>query len=65
MKKNDIKLLIEKNLEELRKEMVSIQTEIVKLKRELWQKKLKNTSALKVKKDDLARVLTAIRIKKV
>lgn len=64
MKKKDINDLRVKSIDELEKLASDIREEISKLKTELKNKKLKNTSLIKNKFDDLARVLTWINLKK-
>jgi ribosomal protein L29 len=49
------------NIQELRTQMKKIKEEIFQLRLDNEQKKLKNTSLLRKKKDELARILTAIR----
>lgn len=63
MKKKDIQALFEKTAEELRKMIIEQEVEILKLKRDLLNKKLKNTSLLKTKSDDLARLKTVLTLK--
>jgi hypothetical protein len=64
MKSNDIKALHAKAKDELVKMKTDLIVEISKLKKELIDKKLKNTSLIKIKSDDLARVLTLLNLKK-
>jgi ribosomal protein L29 len=64
MKSNDIKLLHSKSVDELVKQAKELEVEISKLKKELIDKKLKNTSLIKTKSDDLARVKTLLNLKK-
>lgn len=64
MKKKDVTLLHSKAKEELEKMAGEIEIEILKLKEELRNKKLKNTSLIKNKFDDLARVKTELNLKK-
>lgn len=63
MKQNDIKELRSKTVEELKKMTEPLEVEIAKLKIELINKKLKNTSLIKNKLDDLARILTVLNLK--
>jgi ribosomal protein L29 len=64
MKSNDIKALHAKTKDELIKLRTDLEVEIYKLKKELIDKKLKNTSLIKNKSDDLARVLSVLSLKK-
>lgn len=63
MKRKDVVLLHSKKVEELYSLVRDLETEIVKLKKELLQKKFKNTSLIKIKSDDLARVKTELNHK--
>ncbi len=63
MKKKDIQALFEKTAEELKKIISEQEVEILKLKRDLLNKKLKNTSLLKTKSDDLARLKTVLTLR--
>ncbi len=56
MKKKEIVALHSKTQEELKVLERDIIGEIIKLKKELMEKKLKNTSLIHIKQDDLARV---------
>lgn len=60
MKRKDIISLHSKKEEELKTLVRDLKVEIIKLKKELIQKKLKNTSLIKIKSDDLARVKTEL-----
>lgn len=63
MKRKDIIALHSKSIEELKTLVKSTDAEIIKLKKELIQKKLKNTSLIKIKSDDLARFKTELNQK--
>lgn len=63
MKQNDVKLLHGKSVSELEKMVKDTEEEIFKLKKELKEKKLKNTSLIKNKLDDLARIQTELSLK--
>lgn len=60
MKRKDIVALHSKTVEEIKSLEKEIVSEISKLKKQLIEKKLKNTSLIRVKQDDLARVKTVL-----
>lgn len=66
MKRKEIIAIHAKSDEELRTMMRELESEIVKLKKDMIEKKLKNTNLIRGRKDDLARVKTELahRIKK-
>jgi ribosomal protein L29 len=66
MKRKEILAMHAKTEEELKVQVHELENEIAKLKKELSEKKLKNTNLIRGKKDDLARVETELahRIKK-
>lgn len=66
MKRKEIIAIHVKTEEELKAQAHELENELARLKKELSEKKLKNTSLIREKKDDLARVKTALarRIKK-
>lgn len=61
MKTKDKKELYSKTIEELKNILKITKEEIFKLKLENFQKKLKNTSSISVKRKDLAKILTILR----
>jgi len=61
MKKKDIQDLHTRTTEELIKTANEIKSELFDLSLELSMQKLKNTSLIKRKKDDLARIKTILR----
>lgn len=60
MKRKDIKLLHSKSVDELKVVEKELTAELIRLRKELEEKKLKNISLIKSKSDDLARVKTEI-----
>lgn len=63
MKRGEIKQLRGKSLEELRKMLMETKEELGKLRMEKSSQKLKKIHALKIKRKDIARMLTIIREK--
>lgn len=63
MKSNDIKALRKKSLQELRTMAHELHAELRKLRLEKTEKKGKNVHLTSIKQDDVARVLTALRMK--
>ncbi len=63
MKRNDANALHSKTKEELVIMSRDLEEEIAKLIKEKQEKKIKNTSLIRFKKDDLARVKTELRLK--
>jgi len=65
MKKNDIADLKSKTVDELTRMLLDLREEVEKLKKEDLLKKTKNSNLVKMKKKDLARVITFLSMKKV
>ncbi|MBI2613755.1 MAG: 50S ribosomal protein L29 [Candidatus Levybacteria bacterium] len=63
MKTKDKKELHLKTLKELEKLVADVQDEVVKLRLDKAQNKLKNTSRLPIKRKEIAQMLTIIRMK--
>lgn len=60
MKRNDIKALHEKSLEELNKLNQELLAKLAKMRLEKSARRLENTSSVKILADDIARVKTII-----
>ena len=65
MKKNDIADLKSKTVDELTRMLLDLREGVEKLKKEDLLKKTKNSNLVKMKKKDLARVITFLSMKKV
>jgi large subunit ribosomal protein L29 len=65
MKRRDIKALHEQTIDELRKSLRDAREELYTLRLDKVQFKLKNTSSLRVKRDDIARLQTVLKQKEV
>jgi len=65
MKTKDKKKLQQKDIQELKNELVSSQKELFNLRMQLVQFKLKNTSLVAQKRKDIARMLTVMREKEI
>ncbi len=63
MKTKDRKELFSKSIKELSNLVTAAKDEIVSMKLEKTQNKLKNTSLLSVKRKEIAQMLTVIRMK--
>lgn len=65
MKKKDLKELKTRTVEELKKALIDIRVEIIKLQIELSRGTNKNLNSARNKKKDLARILTIMKEKEV
>lgn len=63
MKKNQLRELKTKTMDELKKDLSNLETDLDKMYLEYTQGTLVNTAGLNSKKRDIARVLTIMRIK--
>ena len=63
MKSDDLKKITTKTVAELQTQVKSLQTELVDLRMQRALRKLKNTRLYKTKRQDLARVLTLLKVK--